>query len=386
MENVTNCAGTAIARYWYDYTGRKIKAIEGGVTTYYPFPGFESVVNGTRLDNTTYYYANGEIVARKDSNGAMHYYHGDQLGSTSLITDANGAVEETTKYYPFGQLRSGGAKTKYLFNGKELASATGLYDYGARQYNPATMHFIMPDRTIQDPYNPQTLNLYSYVNNNPLKYTDPTGESPLLMLAVKDQASIRQGICSIYNWLSGPNTPENRFTNRVLGTAFLTTPLGSVGEIGEAAEEANSIKGAEMAAKAAEEGKVGSIGSTTAADAGKTPEQSIMGILKNDRTSPAGLEYPSASTDLFGKDRIEHVMEHYGSNSNKQTQSITNTQSNAFELNDQAYTTGVKSQQRNGNWRYTFKSENPVGTKGERNWILVTRKDQCNSVVTSRPM
>jgi hypothetical protein len=66
-------------------------------------------VNGTRLENTTYYYANGEIVARKDSNGAMHYYHGDQLGSTSLITNANGAAEESTKYYPYGALRSGGA-------------------------------------------------------------------------------------------------------------------------------------------------------------------------------------------------------------------------------------------------------------------------------------
>ena len=94
LENVTNCAGTSIARYWYDHTGRKIKSWENGVTTYYPFPGFESVVNGSRLDNTTYYYANGELVARKDSNGSMHYYHGDQLGSTSLITDASGSVRK----------------------------------------------------------------------------------------------------------------------------------------------------------------------------------------------------------------------------------------------------------------------------------------------------
>jgi uncharacterized protein RhaS with RHS repeats len=108
LENVTNCAGTSIARYWYDYTGRKIKSVENGVTTYYPFPGFESRVNGSRLDNTTYIYANGEIVARKDPNGSMHYYHGDQLGSTSLITDASGNVEEKTKYLPYGGLHSAG--------------------------------------------------------------------------------------------------------------------------------------------------------------------------------------------------------------------------------------------------------------------------------------
>ncbi len=133
-------------------------------------------MNGSRLENTTYYYANGELVARNDSGG-MHYYHGDQLGSTSLITNSSGGVEEKTKYYPFGGIRSGGTKTKYLYNGKELASATELYDYGARPYNPATMHFIQPDSLIQDVYNPQSLNRYSYTENNPLSYVDPSGHS-----------------------------------------------------------------------------------------------------------------------------------------------------------------------------------------------------------------
>ena len=156
-------------------------------------------MNGSRLDNTTYYYANGEIVARKDSAGSMHYYHGDQLGSTSLITDASGNVEETTKYYPFGALRSGGNKTKYLYNGKELESATGLYDYCARQYNPLTMHFIEPDTVIQDPYDPQMLNRYSYVKNNPVKYTDPTGHFiPLLFFAIVGAGGIGYGTYAIF--------------------------------------------------------------------------------------------------------------------------------------------------------------------------------------------
>jgi RHS repeat-associated protein len=203
LENVTNCAGTTFARYWYDYTGRKIKAVENGITTYYPFPGFESFVNGTRLDNTTYYYANGEIVARKDSNGAMHYYHGDQLGSTSLITDASGNVEETTKYYPFGALRSGGAKTKYLFNGKELASATGLYYYLNRWYYVNNSHWTQPDPSIPDLYNPQSFNRYSYVENNPVKYTDEDGKSPLLVTAaigVGVGAAFGAGAQVYYQW------------------------------------------------------------------------------------------------------------------------------------------------------------------------------------------
>ena len=107
LESVTDCAGTVIAQYWYDYTGRKIQAYENGTTVYYPFPGFESRVNSSRLENTTYIYANGELVARNDSTG-MHYYHGDQLGSTSVITDASGNLEENTTYLPFGRILSGG--------------------------------------------------------------------------------------------------------------------------------------------------------------------------------------------------------------------------------------------------------------------------------------
>jgi RHS repeat-associated protein len=175
LENVTNCEGTLIARYWYDVSGRKIKSNEGGVITYYPFDGYEARVNGSRLENTTYYFVGGEIVARKDSNGSMHYYHGDQLGSTSVITDSYGNVEETTKYYPFGGIRSGGTKTKYLYTGQEYLSNVGFYDYGARQRKTDPPTFMQPDPIIPDPLDPQTLNRYAYVRNNPMKYTDSTG-------------------------------------------------------------------------------------------------------------------------------------------------------------------------------------------------------------------
>jgi RHS repeat-associated protein len=64
--------------------------------------------------------------------------------------------------------------TDKLFTGQRLDS-TGLYYYGARYYDPSIGRFISPDSIIPDPYNPQSLNRYSYCLNNPLKYTDPTG-------------------------------------------------------------------------------------------------------------------------------------------------------------------------------------------------------------------
>jgi RHS repeat-associated protein len=56
-----------------------------------------------------------------------------------------------------------------------LDDALALYDYRARYYDPALGRFTQPDTIVPKPGNPQALNRYAYVNNNPLKYTDPSG-------------------------------------------------------------------------------------------------------------------------------------------------------------------------------------------------------------------
>ena len=59
--------------------------------------------------------------------------------------------------------------------GQENDPETGLDYYNARYYNPNIRRFTQADDIIQDQYNPQDLNRYSYVKNNPLRYTDPKG-------------------------------------------------------------------------------------------------------------------------------------------------------------------------------------------------------------------
>jgi len=51
----------------------------------------------------------------------------------------------------------------------------GIYHYGARFYSPKLGRFISPDSIVPNQFNPQDLNRFSYVLNNPLRYTDPTG-------------------------------------------------------------------------------------------------------------------------------------------------------------------------------------------------------------------
>jgi RHS repeat-associated protein len=91
------------------------------------------------------------------------------------MTDSNGAqVGTTMKYYPFGAVISGSVNTDKKFTGQRLDS-TGLYYYNARYYDAMIGRFISPDKVVQSATCPQCLNRYSYCFNNPLKYSDPSG-------------------------------------------------------------------------------------------------------------------------------------------------------------------------------------------------------------------
>gem|GEM_PF-2989017 len=62
------------------------------------------------------------------------------------------------------------------YTGHEHLLGVGLVHMNGRLYDPKLHRFLMPDNYVQDPYNTQNFNRYGYVLNNPLKYTDPSGE------------------------------------------------------------------------------------------------------------------------------------------------------------------------------------------------------------------
>jgi len=108
------------------------------------------------------------------------YHHSDHLTGSHIETDENGDVIQSLDYYPFGETRTDTQSdvydNNYKFTGQELDDESGLYYYGARYYDPAIGKFISQDPWEGNINEPQTLNKYSYVINNPLKYIDPTGE------------------------------------------------------------------------------------------------------------------------------------------------------------------------------------------------------------------
>jgi len=112
------------------------------------------------------------------SSNTLYYLHGDHLGSTTVATFGSGcgALVATQLYFPFGKVRyaSGTLPTGRGFTGQILDS-NGLMYYGARYFDPLTARWTQPDTIVPEPGNPQALNRYSYANNAPLRYVDPSG-------------------------------------------------------------------------------------------------------------------------------------------------------------------------------------------------------------------
>lgn len=169
-------SGPVIAEYFYDSSGQRVKKVENGVVTYYIGKHYEKQVGGSNEGNTSYYFGEGgERVAKKDPSGNVFYYHLDHLDGVNVVTDSSGAVIAKTDYLPFGDVRAGSSGTeKYSYTDKEK-DKTSLYYFHARYNSPEFRHFTQADLADPDFTDPQDLNRYSYVGNNPLSYVDDDG-------------------------------------------------------------------------------------------------------------------------------------------------------------------------------------------------------------------
>jgi RHS repeat-associated protein len=127
-------------------------------------------------------WAGGTLLATYDAVG-LHFYLNDPLGTRRVQTDYAGVLEQTCSSLPFGDGEScAPTPTEHLFTGKERDTESGNDYFGARYYASSMGRFLSPDWSAKVepvPYakldNPQSLNLYAYVLNNPLTHVDPDG-------------------------------------------------------------------------------------------------------------------------------------------------------------------------------------------------------------------
>jgi RHS repeat-associated protein len=129
-------------------------------------------------------------VTQRHGAASTTYYYSGPLDSTEALTDGSGNLIMSSQFLPFGQeIPSGTDTNHYKFTGKERDAETsggvpgaGNDYFGARYYASSMGRFMSPDWSKNPegvPYadlsNPQTLDLYSYVDNNPLTHSDVDG-------------------------------------------------------------------------------------------------------------------------------------------------------------------------------------------------------------------
>ena len=172
--------------YTYDADGNRVKKSNGTTGTIYWYAAVGVIAETDLAGNNAkeYIFFNGNRVARKDSNGQVFYYFSDHLKTTAVITDSVGNIKSESDFDPWGVERRvvDSFNNAYKFTGKERDPETGFDYFGARYYGSNIGRFVTPDwaaKAVAVPYadygNPQSLNLYSYVKNNPTTLVDDDG-------------------------------------------------------------------------------------------------------------------------------------------------------------------------------------------------------------------
>jgi RHS repeat-associated protein len=165
--------GTSVS-YGYDAAGRRSSETVNGQVTYFLSVGNEEIgdYDGTR-QVVRRYISRPEVdtpVASVSPSGAHAFHLLDGQGSVAALVDDAGGLIETHAYSPYGR-SPGTSSTPFLFAARRFDAATGLYHNRARAYSPELGRFLQTDPAgIKG-----GLNLYAYVQNDPMNAVDPSG-------------------------------------------------------------------------------------------------------------------------------------------------------------------------------------------------------------------
>ncbi len=187
LTSFTPASGTATT-YSYNGDGVRTKKTTGTTITEY----YQDVAGGLprvaadKTDTVWNYYVYGtSLIGKVGSDNVARYYHYDGTGHVRAITDSTGAVVERYDYDAFGSLRNTptGLANDRRFTGEQYDAETAYTFLRARYYDPVLGRFISKDSFKGVKNDPQSLNRYAYVGNNPVNRSDPSGKCWCLVLA-----------------------------------------------------------------------------------------------------------------------------------------------------------------------------------------------------------
>ena len=142
-----------------------------------------------------FYYLDGNAIAiREDGTTNIYLAFTDNLGSILSVMNEKGKKVFDASYDAWGQqtVTLNDIDLHRGYTGHEMLTEFDIINMNGRLYDPVLGRFFNPDNYVQLPDNSQSFNRYSYCLNNPLKYTDPTGEFWNLIIGAT--------IGGLFNW------------------------------------------------------------------------------------------------------------------------------------------------------------------------------------------
>lgn len=193
VATITEDVNNMSIRYGTDQQRKEGKWYNNGtlVKTKKYLGDYEKTIKGSYVVEYNYIFAPTGLVAVMVNDGGeqgLYYVCTDHLGSLTVVNSESGMLMERYSYDAWGRQRDPGdwsnnstndggiLERGYEYTGHETLAEFGLINMNGRVYDPILGRMLSPDNYVQDPFNPQNYNRYGYCLNNPLLYTDPTGE------------------------------------------------------------------------------------------------------------------------------------------------------------------------------------------------------------------
>jgi RHS repeat-associated protein len=196
-------SGTTTVQLAYNGDGVRMgKTVNAAGTAYVQDvqAGLPVVLAETTGGQTSLYVYGNDLLARVDAAGTPAFYHADGLGSVRGLSDLAGALTDAYTYDAFGALRSqtGGAGPPFTFTGEQADGEVGLVFLRARYYEPTVGRFVSRDAHPALARETQTINRYAYVQNNAVRFTDPSGNAWYDILNA-EKNGLNQAIRDLWN-------------------------------------------------------------------------------------------------------------------------------------------------------------------------------------------
>ena len=188
---------TGSISYTYDAGGIRQSQTENGTVTHYlvdPNQAYHQVIeelNDLQIAEVIYSYGDDLINQQRPEGNFTYGYDG--LGSTRILTDTTGTVQNSYGYQAFGEsdYQIGSIPNNYLFTGEQYDHNVGFYYLRARYYNPSIGRFSQMDTFPGMQFEPKSLHKYLYTHADPINNIDPSGNISL------SQTGVAQNLQSI---------------------------------------------------------------------------------------------------------------------------------------------------------------------------------------------